>query len=288
MIAQLTAIIRHRAVSCSARSCLILAMGISGFAMVPAGTSRGQEEDHGRDVVRVESGLLRGVVSDTTVSFLGVPYAAPPVGSLRWAPPQPAPSWGGVRDATRPAGPAAQEPGEVPGGSTNEDCLHLNIVTPRTSGHGRARPVMVWLHGGGFSSGTANTYDPRRLVVEGDVIVVAVEFRLNIFGYFGYPGLEGSGTFGLQDQQAALRWVKRNINAFGGDPGNVTLFGESGGAIATCAQLTSPGSEGLFHKAILQSGATTTSWPRNAANLGALRLVLAPAEGRRNRGSCPG
>ena len=93
---------------------------------------------------------------------------------------------------------------------------------------------MVWLHGGGLSSGTANTYDPRRLVMDGDVIVVTVEFRLNIFGYFGYPGLEGSGTFGLQDQQAALRWVKRNVKAFGGDPGNVTLFGESGGAVAAC------------------------------------------------------
>jgi para-nitrobenzyl esterase len=105
-------------------------------------------------------------------------------------------------------------------------------------------------------------------VVEGDVIVLAVEFRLNIFGCFGYPGLDGSGTFGLQDQQTALRWVRRNIAAFGGDAGNVTLFGESGGAIAACAQLTSPGALGLIHRAILQSGAATTSWPRNAANLG--------------------
>jgi para-nitrobenzyl esterase len=156
----------------------------------------------------------------------------------------------------------------LPGGSTSEDCLYLNITTPRRSAKAGPKPVMAWLHGGGFSSGTANTYDPRRMVIEGDVIVVTVEFRLNIFGFFGYRGLEGSGTYGLQDQQAALRWIRRNIAAFGGDPGNVTLFGESGGAIAACAQLTSPGAEGLIHKVILQSGAATTSWPRNAANLG--------------------
>jgi len=207
------------------------------------------------------------MVSDETVSFLGVPYAAPPIGSLRWAPPQPAASWSDVREATKLARPCAQEPGEVANGSTNEDCLYLNIMAPRISANNRPKPVMVWLHGGGFSSGTANTYNPRRMVAEGDVIVVTVEFRLNIFGTFGYPGLEGSGTFGLQDQQAALRWIQRNIAAFGGDAGNVTLSGESGGAIAACAQLTSPGAKGLFHKVILQSGAATTSWPRNA-NLG--------------------
>jgi para-nitrobenzyl esterase len=127
---------------------------------------------------------------------------------------------------------------------------------------------MVWLHGGGFSGGTAKSYDPRRLVTEGDVIVVTVEFRLNIFGCFGYPGLKDSGTFMLLDQQAALRWIKRNIKAFGGDPGNVTLFGESGGAIAASAQLTAPPAKGLFHKAILQSGAATTSWPPKSPNMG--------------------
>jgi para-nitrobenzyl esterase len=225
-------------------------------------------EDQSSKVVRVESGQLRGIVDNVTVRFLGVPYAAPPVGSLRWAPSQSPTPWKGIRDATGKASPAPQGPGDVPEGSDNEDCLHLNIVVPRAPGGDRPLPVMVWLHGGGFSGGTANTYDPRRLVVEGDVIVVLVEFRLNVFGFFGYPGLEGSGTFGLQDQQAALRWVHRNIAAFGGDPGNVTLFGESGGAIAACAQLTSPGAKGLIHRVILQSGAVTTSWPRNAANLG--------------------
>jgi para-nitrobenzyl esterase len=241
---------------------------MSALAAVWAGDGPARAEDQRIEIVRVKSGLLRGTVDAATVRFLGVPYAAAPVGSLRWAPPQPAAPWTGVRDAVRPADPAAQGPGEAPNGINNEDCLYLNIVAPRTSAGDQPKPVMVWLHGGGLSSGTANSYDPRRLVVEGDIIVVTVEFRLNIFGFFGYPGLEGSGTFGLQDQQAALRWVQRNIAGFGGDAGNVTLFGESGGAIAACAQLTSPGALGLIHRAILQSGAATTSWPRNAANLG--------------------
>jgi para-nitrobenzyl esterase len=245
-----------------------VALAVSALAVIGAGDGWAQSENRDVEVLRVESGALRGFVDSATVRFLGVPYAAPPVGPLRWAPPQPPAPWRGERDATRAASPAAQEPGDVPQAITNEDCLYLNIVAPRTSARDRPKPVMVWLHGGGFSAGTANTYDPRRLVVEGDVIVVTVEFRLNIFGFFGYPGLEGSGTFGLQDQQAALRWVHRNIAAFGGDADNVTLFGESGGAIATCAQLTSPGAEGLIHRAILQSGAATTSWPRDAANLG--------------------
>jgi para-nitrobenzyl esterase len=122
------------------------------------------------------------------------------------------------------------------------------------------------------------------LVSDGGVVVVTVEFRLNIIGYFAYPGLKGSGTFGLQDQQAALRWIKRNIAAFGGDPENVTLFGESGGAIAACAQLTSPGAKGLFQKIILQSGAATTSWPRNAADLGPYGTFWRPLKDQEKTG----
>lgn len=268
MITRPSGTTRHREAVSEAGRCPIVAPGVTVLAAALAGICLGQAAKCSSEVVRVDGGLLRGLVGDETVSFLGVPYAAPPVGSLRWSPPRPAASWSGIRDARKPASPAAQGPGELPNGSTCEECLYLNIMAPRKPAEGRPRPVMVWLHGGGFSSGTANSYDSRRMVVAGNVVVATVEFRLNIFGFFGYPGLEGSGTFGLQDQQAALRWVRGNIAAFGGDPGNVTLFGESGGAIATCAQLTSPGAEGLFHKAILQSGAATTSWPRNAANLG--------------------
>jgi para-nitrobenzyl esterase len=269
MISQPIGIIRRRvALRIAQRRRLIVATYLTVFAVVLTAICHGQSDNAPREIVKVESGLLRGISGVATVRFLGVPYAAPPVGPLRWAPPQPIAPWREVRDATKAASPCAQEPGEVAGGSTNEDCLYLNIVAPRGATKDRQKAVMVWLHGGGFSSGTANTYDPERMVAQGDVMVVTVEFRQNIFGYFGYPGLNGSGTFGLQDQQAALRWVHRNITAFGGDAGNVTLFGESGGAVAACAQLTSPGARGLIHKAILQSGASTTSWPRNVGGWG--------------------
>jgi para-nitrobenzyl esterase len=212
-------------------------------------------------VVRVEAGTLRGVADDSMVRFQGVPYAAPPVGALRWTAPQPVPSWAGIREATTLANSCPQDADTL-----NEDCLYLNLTVPRSPN--RTKPVMVWLHGGGLVEGTGNTYDPKRLAIQGDVIVATVNFRKGVLGYFGYPGLTGSGTFGLQDQQAALRWIKRNIAAFGGDPNNVTLFGESGGAVAACAHLTSPGAAELIHKAILQSGACTMSWARNAAYLG--------------------
>lgn len=197
-------------------------------------------------VVRLEAGTLQGVADHQIVRFQGIPYAAPPVGALRWTAPQPIQSWSGIREATTLASPCPQ--GE---NILNEDCLYLNLTVPRSSN--RAKPVMLWLHGGGLVGGTGNTYDPQRLALEGDVIIATVNFRLGVFGYFGYPNLAGSGTFGLQDQQAALRWIKRNIAAFGGDPNNITLFGESGGAVAACAHLTSPGAAGLINKAILRS-----------------------------------
>jgi para-nitrobenzyl esterase len=229
---------------------------------------RGETANSGGGIVRIETGLLRGMTMNGVTTFLAVPYAAPPVGSLRWVAPKPAVPWTGIRDAVKPGVAAAQGAAGTPTGNTNEDCLFLNITAPVSFTKGSPKPVMVWLHGGGFSSGSSSEYDPHRMVSIGDVIVVTVEFRLNIFGYFGHPGLDNSGTFGLLDQQAALTWIKRNIAAFGGDPANVTLFGESGGAIATCAHLTSPGSKGLLHKVILQSGATLTSWPPNTANMG--------------------
>jgi para-nitrobenzyl esterase len=214
-----------------------------------------------RTVVRVEAGTLQGVAENQIVRFQGVPYAAPPIGALRWSAPQPVPSWSGIREATKLANPCPQDAKTL-----NEDCLYLNLTVPRSTN--RTKPVMVWLHGGGLVEGTGNTYDPQRLATQGDVIVATVNFRKGVLGYFGYPGLTGSGTFGLQDQQAALRWIQRNIAAFGGDPNNVTLFGESGGAVAACAHLTSPSAARLIQKAILQSGACTTSWASNAAYLG--------------------
>ncbi|GAA2756039.1 carboxylesterase/lipase family protein [Actinopolymorpha rutila] len=228
-----------------------------------------------RPVVRTDRGLVAGTATGDYRLFQGIPYAAPPTGRLRWANPRPAAHWDGVRPATRPGNPCPQTPGEVPGGSTTEDCLYLNVTTPasagtkdtagtkNTAGPKRTRPVVVWVHGGGFTSGAGSSYDARRMAVRGDVVVVTVNYRLGVFGYFALPGLRGGGDFGLQDQLAALRWVRHNIGAFGGDPHNVTLAGESAGGMSTCAFLTAPAAAGLFQKGIMQSGSCLLEWPEN-------------------------
>lgn len=207
-------------------------------------------------VVELDTGRVRGVVTDEVRSFQGVPYAAPPVGALRWRAPEPVGAWSGVLDATAPGNrcPQVGTP-YAPIKSDTEDCLVLNVTTPRAPAS-EPRPVMVWIHGDG-AVGAGDFFDARRLATEGDVVVVTINYRLGVFGNFAYPGLEGGGTFGLQDQQLALRWVQRNAAAFGGDPDNVTLFGVSYGASATTAHLTSPTARGLFHRAIVQSGEAT-------------------------------
>jgi len=228
-----------------------------------AGTSPGQQAVSAGPVVRTSAGALRGTVRGTVLRFLGVPYAAPPVGALRWRPPHPVRPWRGVRPAQHSGPPCAQISNGVRIGS--ENCLYLNVAVPRRPG---PKPVMVFLHGGGLTTDSGSNYNPSRMAARGNVIVVTIDFRLGIFGFFGHAGLPGSGTFGLQDQQAALRWVRANIAAFGGEPGNVTLFGQSGGAVATCAQLTSPRSAGLFQRAIMQSGNCQLNWPRDAMGTG--------------------
>ncbi|MEV0263813.1 carboxylesterase family protein [Streptomyces sp. NPDC050617] len=218
--------------------------------------------------VEVEQGRLKGVVGGGAAVFRGVPYAAPPTGRLRWAPPVAARSWVGTRDATRTGAACPQLDGAgKPAAKTSEDCLHLNVTVP--TGGGAAKPVMVWLHGGGFNTGSANDYDPTSLAREGDVVVVGVDFRIGVFGNFGLPGMAGAGDFGLLDEQAALRWVRANAAAFGGDPRNVTVFGESGGGVGTCGLLTSPASKGLIDKAIMQSGSCMLDWPAGGLGLGA-------------------
>ncbi|MGC5010976.1 carboxylesterase/lipase family protein [Streptosporangium sp. DT93] len=216
----------------------------------------------GKATVRTDAGLVRGTVAAGHRLFQGIPYAAPPVGDLRWRSPRPVTPWRGVRDATAPGGRCAQV-ADVWGlpASDTEDCLYLNVTTPAREHGKRPRPVMVWLHGGGMTRGAGSEYDARRLAVRGDVVVVTVNYRLGIFGFFGHPGLEDSGAFGIEDQQAALRWVRRNVSAFGGDPGNVTLFGESAGSHSVCAQLASPSAAGLFHRAIGQSSPCRTGEP---------------------------
>ena len=240
---------------------LALVAGLAAAA--PAGADPGAAdpaERGGGAVVRTDSGPVRGVLHPEYRSFQGIPFAAPPVGDLRWRPPRPVRPWTEPRDASAP-GHRCPQSGEGTGGQ--EDCLYLNVTTPRAP-HRGPRPVLVWVHGGGFTSGAGSDYDPHRLVVGGDVVVVTVNYRLGVFGFFGHPALGGdSGSFGLEDQRAALRWVQRNAAAFGGDPGNVTVFGESAGGLSTCALLTAPSTTGLFQKVGVQSGPCTMSWPND-------------------------
>ncbi|MFJ5924973.1 carboxylesterase/lipase family protein [Kitasatospora sp. NPDC092948] len=221
------------------------------------------------DTVRVDTGLLHGSSNETARHFLGVPYAKPPVGELRWAPPQPAAPWDGVREAVQPGSRCPQTsagPGQP--ASSDEDCLYVNVTTPRRVAPGARLPVMVWWHGGGYVNGAGSDYDADRLASQGDVVVVTLNSRLGIFGYFGLPGLPGSGDFGLEDQLAGARWAKRNAAAFGGDPDNITVFGESSGGMSTCAALTSPQAEGLIDRAIISSGSCLLDWPAGALYVG--------------------
>jgi para-nitrobenzyl esterase len=215
-------------------------------------------------IVETESGPVRGTVAEEHRLFQGIPFAGPTGGELRWRPPQPVRAWSDPRDATKPGNMAPQQPSSYADvASLDENCLFLNVTVPRSARPANLKPVMLWIHGDG-AVGAGSFFDARRLAVDGDVVVVTTNYRLSIFGAFGYPGLEDSGTFGLQDQQAAMRWVRGNAAAFGGDPGNVTLFGESYGGLATTAHLVSPMSAGLFDKAIIQSGFALSDVPAGA------------------------
>lgn len=215
------------------------------------------------DAVRTDAGLVASKSVGDALVYNGIPYAAPPVGGLRWKAPQPAKPWTGVRES-KLGNPCPQQANpEAPNGSSTEDCLYVNVTTPAKPST-KPRGVVVWIPGGGFFIGTGNSYEASKLAARGDVVVVTVNYRLGIFGNFGYPGLPGSGTYGIQDQQAALRWVQRNARAFGGDPRNVTVAGESAGGMSVCAQLTSPTSTGLFAKAIMQSGSCAFNWADNS------------------------
>ncbi len=200
--------------------------------------------------VRTPDGPVCGIVGNGVTSWLGVRYAAPPVGELRWRSPAPVTPWTDTFPATQ-AGNRCPQPGQgAPQG--DEDCLNLNVRVP-LGDHPGPLPVMVQIHGGGFLLFGPN--DATRLAVDGRVISVEINYRLGIMGFFAAKELgRHSGNYALQDQQQALRWVRRNIAAFGGDPGNVTIYGASAGGSSVCAQLVSPAARGLFHKGIIQSG----------------------------------
>jgi para-nitrobenzyl esterase len=222
-----------------------------------------------------DDGIVRGIETATTREFRGIPYAAAPVGDLRWRSPQRHAPWQGVLDTTQFANHCPQIAGPFGQASTTEDCLFLNVATPNRGPADQEpadlRPVMVWIHGGALVTGESNDYDATRLVEQGDVVVVTINYRLGTLGFLAHPTLTAespdhtSGNYGLLDQQEALRWVQRNIRAFGGDPNRVTIFGESAGGLSVHAQLASPGSQGLFQRAIVESGAYQLTQPSLAA-----------------------
>ncbi|WP_197704356.1 carboxylesterase/lipase family protein [Jatrophihabitans sp. GAS493] len=207
-------------------------------------------------MVQTDRGAIRGASSDGVDSFLGIPYAAPPIANLRWQAPQPHAPWSGVLPTTSyGARCAALE--STNGVRTNaEDCLFINVQRATGVTAGRKIPVYVFIHGGGLVNGSSNQAGGEKIVRLSNAIVVTMNYRLGVFGFLGLPGLSktGQGNYGFLDQQAALRWVQRNIAAFGGDPNEVTLGGESAGAFSVCAHLTAPGSQGLFSRAMMQSG----------------------------------
>jgi para-nitrobenzyl esterase len=209
----------------------------------------------------VTQGAMSGKLTGKTCEYYGIRYAAPPVGTLRFAPPQQAANWNGVLDATK-AGNSCIQGASIPGlgatGASGEDCLFVNVFTPQAAAT-QPLPVMVFIHGGGFSIGSGSPYDSQGLSEDGPTVLVTLNYRLGALGYLALPELDAtrpaapSGSDGIRDQQLALRWVKDNISVFHGDPGNVTVFGESAGSISTCMHVVSPGSQGLARRYILQS-----------------------------------
>ena len=226
----------------------MLAAGVSAFA-APA-------------PARIDAGQVQGVQAQDLVVYKGIPYAAPPVGDLRWRGPKPPAHWDGVRVADHYGDSCMQNAGG-PGGplTTSEDCLYLNVWTGAAKPAAKL-PVMVWIHGGGFNLGSSSWKETEgSSLAHHGVVLVSLNYRLGKFGFFAHPALTAEnpsgelGNYGVMDMIAALKWVKANISAFGGDPGNVTIFGESAGGMAVNFLMESPDARGLFHKAIVESGA---------------------------------
>jgi len=236
---------------------------LAGCSMRPVDSNKPASQ-----VIKISSGIIQGTTAGGVAAYLGIPYAAPPVGDLRWREPQAVTAWEGAMDCTQ-YGPACPQPKSIfyDVANMNEDCLNLNVWTPAKSA-GDKLPVMVWIHGGSFTTGAGSLkmYAGRNLAENG-VVVVTVNYRLGPLGFLSHPllskesGHAASGNYGLLDQIAALKWVKQNIADFGGDPDNVTIFGESAGAMSVCDLMVSPLANGLFQRAISESGAFSDAFP---------------------------
>src|SRR4030043_598495 len=227
-------------------------------------------------VVSTKAGKVEGTFENGLYVFRGIPYAAPPVGARRWMPPQSVKPWDGVRQAKKFGPIAPQSP--MPGGlimqadqPQSEDCLFLNVWTPGLDN--AKRPVMVWIHGGAFvmGSGSDPMYDSDKLVKRGNIVLVSINYRLGMLGFLRLKDATGgkipaTGNEGLLDQVLALKWVKNNIAAFGGDPKNITVFGESAGSMSIACLMVIPKAKGLFQKGIMESGVGSVAVPKEEAN----------------------
>jgi para-nitrobenzyl esterase len=242
-------------------------IGATLLGLAAMGGAAGQQP---LPMVRVDSGQLQGVVDDGVASYKGIPFAAPPVGELRWRPPQPVAPWTGVRQAAESGADCMQGrfgPAPAPGARVpSEDCLYMNVWRPASAAPGAKLPVMVWIYGGGFTGGSSSSPNTSGTqFAKKGLVLVAANYRVGRFGFFAFPALsrerpdELKGNYSYMDQIAALQWVKRNIAAFGGDPNNVTIFGFSAGGVSVHSLIASPMARGLFHKAIAESGGSRDS-----------------------------
>jgi len=239
---------------------VIFLMAVAAVLLTISGIATQPETEGFPAIVQTDKGLVSGKTEDGVHVYLGIPYASPPTEELRWKPPQPAASWDGVLNATQFECACPQLKTRHPQGEISEDCLYLNVWTPAKSA-GEKLPVMVWIHGGGYvsESSAQPEYSGVELAKKG-VVVVSMDYRLWAFGFFVHPELAKespnnvSGNYGLLDEVAALQWVQKNIAAFGGDPDQVTIFGESAGALSVTSHVASPLSKGLFARAVSESG----------------------------------